>query len=429
MILRRVGVTDIPWLAIVLIALGILLSVEPYQLPGAPERSPANDWIRWVLQLPTFCAGIGIVALGRGGLERLVLTPARWLGLFCAWQLIAALFARKPAVSVVLSMGFVACVGVGLLIARRGWPNARGILTVVLAVVTVASLLLVAVGQGGFLRTQGIMGHPNAFGGAMSLAVVIFARQLLLGRNWAAPLWLSAFALLYLSDSRTALAAAMLGCFVLLGDVWPKGALSGAFGFMVTAIILFTQTSVFGTGESLSRSGDAAELATLTGRTEIWNIAVPAIVENPIVGYGPGSTTELFAEIKPDDVLGTFEINHAHNLWLQLGLIGGVPSMLLVTFAFVGYLIRTRHVRLWDRDAIVLCLAIFGISEPVFSAEPNIFLVIAAATLGSVGVAVSDGTRRGSVVDVQAWSSGDGEQDTLELISTTGSSSRERETS
>lgn len=183
------------------------------------------------------------------------------------------------------------------------------------------------------------------------------------------------------------MAGAALALLVRLSEFLPRVTVPLVVGSLLTVGILVTQTSLLDSStETLSRSGNETELTTLTGRTDIWDISLGAIATQPVTGYGPGSTTDLFKEIKPEGVLGTFEINHAHNLWLQLGLIGGLPSIGFVTFALIGYAIQTRGNRVRDRDAIVLAIAVFGISEPVISAEPNIFLVILAAAVASVGV-------------------------------------------
>ncbi len=69
--------------------------------------------------------------------------------------------------------------------------------------------------------------------------------------------------------------------------------------------------------------------ATLTGRTEIWRIAIRVIEQKPVLGYGYGT-----------DVLKNFITwRHAHNgfiaMALQFGLVGGI--LLLVFLAQTGW--------------------------------------------------------------------------------------------
>ncbi len=387
MILPRFGITDRGWLVGILLIVLVVASIEPFEIPGAPPKGPENDIFRWFLQIPAFLGGIGLLMTHRGWASRLVASPARWLGAFVGWQLLVAPVAFKPLAATVLSMGFLAYVGVGaLLVSKQGWEGARGYLMLLLAFVISASAALFASGQGGSLRLNGIMSHPNHLGGACGIAMILFLAKFLRGTNWAMGFFLLSGALLYLTDSRTAMAGTAIALLVVVSNFLPRGTTLAIVGLVFTLAILVTQTDLLTSStESLSRSGNETELATLTGRTDIWDISVGAIADEPVIGYGPGSTTDLFKEIKPEGVLGSFEINHAHNLWLQLGLIGGLPSMIFVTFAFAAYVISTRGERILDRDAVVLAIAVFGISEPVISAEPNIFIVALAAATASVG--------------------------------------------
>ena len=388
MILSRFGIEERGWLLGIVLVVLIIASIEPFEIPGAPPAGPENDIFRWFVQIPAFLAAIGLMMLRPAWFSRLMVSPAKWLGAFAVWQLGVAAFGLKPLASTVFSLGFTAYIGLGVVLVHRGgWERARGYLGFTLAFIMVASALLFLTGQSGGLRLNGIMSHPNHLGGAMGIALIVFLDRFLKGANWALLFFFLAGGLLFLTDSRTAMAGAALALLVRLSEFLPRIAVPAVLGLLLTVGILVTQTSLLDSStETLSRSGNETELTTLTGRTDIWDISVGAIATQPVVGYGPGSTTDLFKEIKPEGVLGTFEINHAHNLWLQLGLIGGLPSIGFVTFAFLGYAIQTRGNRVRDRDAIVLAIAVFGISEPVISAEPNIFLVTLAAAVASVGV-------------------------------------------
>jgi hypothetical protein len=57
-----------------------------------------------------------------------------------------------------------------------------------------------------------------------------------------------------------------------------------------------------------------------------------------------------------------------------------------VAMGFVDYTFRSRANRVLDRDALVLAVPVFGISEPAMSAEPNVFFMIVALAFASLGV-------------------------------------------
>ena len=389
MILRRLGVRDPGWLVVIVLLIFVIASIEPFQIPGAPPRTANSDWFRWLFQIPAFMTAIMLMAFQPKWVSRIWIGPGRWVAFFAIWQLAVSPFGMKPQVNVLLSLGYAAFAGAGAAVAANGgWPRMRAYLSVTMVFVILASAALLVTGQAGGIqgRTQGIMGHPNHLGGACAIALVLFVYQFRKGENWMIGMIILTGGLLLLTDSRTALVGAVLAVAVSLNDLMPRWVLPTALGIGVTLIVLFTQTDLLAeSAGSIARSGDSEELTTLTGRTEIWDLSLEAIAAEPIYGYGPGSSTDLFAEIKPDGVLGSFEINHAHNLWLQLGLIGGIPALVFVLYGLIAYVVASLGDRVWERDAIVLAIVIFGISEPVFSAEPNIFLLIFSACLVSVG--------------------------------------------
>lgn len=389
MIVRRLGVRDPAWLAAIVLVVVTIAAIEPFQIPGAPARVPANDWFRWVIQIPGFMVALMLMMFQPQWIFRMWTSPARWVAAFALWQILVAPFGLKPQVNVLLSLGYVAYVGVGVtLVANRGWARIRSYLSVVMMFVVLSSVALWVLGMGNADsgRLEGIMGHPNHLGGACAIAMVLWAYQFRHGQFWTAGLMVVTSGLIVLTDSRTAMIGAALAVAIAMRDLVPRWVLPAGIGAVVVLATLFTQTDVLTErASSISRSGDAEELTTLTNRTVIWDISLVGIGAEPIHGYGPGSSTELFAEITPEDAFGDFEINHAHNLWLQLGLIGGIPSIGFIAFAFGAYALRSGSPRVLERDGIVVAIFVYGITEPVFASEPNVFLLVLAACLASVG--------------------------------------------
>ena len=67
-----------------------------------------------------------------------------------------------------------------------------------------------------------------------------------------------------------------------------------------------------------------------SSRLYAWEVSIKGILEHPLVGFGPGNYTIFFehnAFPNPAAQIGIFD--DAHNLFLQLGVAGGLPLLLL----------------------------------------------------------------------------------------------------
>jgi O-antigen ligase len=79
-----------------------------------------------------------------------------------------------------------------------------------------------------------------------------------------------------------------------------------------------------------TKTGDVSEVTTVTGRTEIWAMAITLIKQSPIVGHGSGSLAPMLESLSGN----ARNVGHAHNILLsptaQLGLPGGFIILLLL---------------------------------------------------------------------------------------------------
>ena len=119
--------------------------------------------------------------------------------------------------------------------------------------------------------------------------------------------------------------------------------------------------------DGASRSSDASEILTLTGRTELWGFVWSKILEAPFLGHGFGAADAVLSREwwgPPDSSVG------AHNTWLQsllmLGVVGTIP---FVTFHQV-------LIRRWFAQPTTLTrlltpyLLIHGMTEVEIAAHP-----------------------------------------------------------
>ncbi|MEX5237807.1 O-antigen ligase family protein [Kocuria arenosa] len=97
--------------------------------------------------------------------------------------------------------------------------------------------------------------------------------------------------------------------------------------------------------------GDVASLSTLTGRTEIWALALSMVEERPVVGWG-------FAALYRHDYSGgrfldLVEGTNAHNVWLQAVVETGVIGMMTLAGVLWGA-IRVARVTAPSADKTLL---------------------------------------------------------------------------
>jgi hypothetical protein len=141
--------------------------------------------------------------------------------------------------------------------------------------------------------------------------------------NVAIPL-AGAFALAaYLAWSRTAILAGVFGVAVLFLD-YLRGRVGVSAIAMIALLGVVGVTAIYATGredqfvgkvlEKVSKSGDAEEITSGTGRSEIWAKAVSLILERPVIGHGFNAAPILMLEYS----------QATHNAVLHAALAGGV---------------------------------------------------------------------------------------------------------
>ena len=327
--------------------------------------------------------------------------PMLYLLIFFGWLCVTSLYSPEPAKALFMVSTLLSVFLVYLAFAEeRGLPALFDrliqvqtvflALSIVLyfAVPSVSHMLLWDGSVGG--RMTGIGGHPNQTGVLASfLIVAIYARcdSGNLSRAFKAVAIIVALVTLVLTQSRTSLIAAGVGCmaFFLLKNRWhaaliPLLVCLGAVAFLV--ISLDNQIlAVF------ARSGDAEELLTGTGRSFIWELSWSLIKRAPILGYGFNSTYSMFmdeAYLLTGDV-GIYIFPHSHNLVLQLLLYGGVIALVFFLFPILSIIasaIKARDPRI---AALLACYLSFTMTEPggFFQYADNMIAMLALTVVAA----------------------------------------------
>ncbi len=142
-------------------------------------------------------------------------------------------------------------------------------------------------------RLEGFSGHPNALGqqAAVLCLLVVAARRVgVIGRSAFLVSLAIGLGALLASRSRFALAAFLASwAFVALrGRLAGRAVIAGAVvlglvaGFLAVILPLSEIDGLFG---GMSRTGNASEILTLTGRTDLWAAASELVSRAPLFGW------------------------------------------------------------------------------------------------------------------------------------------------
>lgn len=241
---------------------------------------------------------------------------------------------------------------------------------------------LVPSGYIGAERLQGLSGHPNVLGEQMAVMITLAAicrRQGFINR-WTFVICIGlGLLILEATGSRTMLAAAFLAWLIVA--LRQKGMLKIVAIGVASLAAAFTFVLAMGMDpippvllSSFSRSGSTWELITLTGRTELWTIALELLGERPFLGWGFNGTEALFVANVGRAFYG--DPVNAHSLYMQtlvsLGIIGSLPLFALLVLFLVRAVVDPDPAR----DHIMLLVLIIGIAEVAIAATPSALTLV-----------------------------------------------------
>ena len=135
------------------------------------------------------------------------------------------------------------------------------------------------------------------------------------------------------SLSRTSLIATVFGLAIAYRSVFFKAeylqryivaAMVGIFALMVVSTQVDLGAKLKEKMAIVSKSGDADELTSATGRSEIWAYTIRLLAERPIVGYG-AATSKYYLER-----YSRYTHNMILNVAFSTGIIGGFACLMMV---------------------------------------------------------------------------------------------------
>lgn len=293
---------------------------------------------------------------------------------------ISALWSLEPVRSARLGLWLVSTTLIGVcigysqapksLMAIVAWTFAFGLAASMVAVLGFPDIGLQSRASGRVLLAEmdiglwkGIFSHKNEMGAVASAALIFFTIAALhnrLPRFLAIFMVLLSSAIIIMSGSATAFAISALSLFIIAVLAFSKS-LKFMYPTLIIAVVLTLPAWFWFSAhldvvtESLSRD------TTMTGRTVIWEDALAAIEEAPLLGHGyraiwVKNPSTWFPHLPTTQVVGS-----AHNGYLQIAATLGVPAALIAGVFVIGIAARSFDVYVRTGSAFVLFCFVYTV--------------------------------------------------------------------
>jgi exopolysaccharide production protein ExoQ len=334
--------------------------------------------------LPTaFFLGIGILRTSAEAMGRVRFDP--FLILFFVWCVASLIWSIDRTQSAQqLFREFSRVISMTVATSILGYHRTRRTLRAIILVCIAASLAWwVIFPTASFVPLFGdtetglrvFFANKNTLAKVALLSILFLVSEKSLGRKrlfWVA----GAVLLLRFTTATTALFSAILGVAIFAVIVASerldrRGRTLSRILTLLFGLLLFAIASVTSVTSLVSATGKDA---TLTGRTEIWKVALPFAQEKLATGYGFGAIWEADNGPGPEinRQVGDFLVVDAHNSYLEQVLqVGAVGSFLMAGWVLStlrrasAAMVRKSNDAAWILGSIA-ALTLLGISDAVF---------------------------------------------------------------
>ncbi len=256
--------------------------------------------------------------------------------------------------------------------------------------------------------------HANQLAGTL-LSFMLLPLSLLIGRAWqkekAAPKWglllLTAILgiLLLLTQSRSGWIGGY-GSLVALLTMWQFALPPGQprrrlqMLLLLTVVALFAGLLLIGPQRLQTIWQDPAQqtalgsLETINFRFEVWRWAVMAIGDFPFTGTGLGTFRQVAFRLYPIAISPSYDIAHAHNIFLQVALDVGLPGLIVygsflllaggITWQVMRQCAALRPAAIGLMSGII-ALHLYGLTDALaIGAKPGLLFWLALGLLTSL---------------------------------------------
>ncbi len=305
--------------------------------------------------------------------------PVFWLVIIIALYFVAALFSITKVISFVSAVSMVAILlmTVTALVQIGIMPVLNAIFAgmaffnifswIVYFVWPEIGVLEEPLPEGKFAYRMSGLAHANTLGQYTGLTVVLGTIMYFTYQK-RSPLRIGlifiALAALVNSLSRTSLVATVFALAIAYRQVFLKreyftgyilAILVGAIAIMAISTQVDIGAKIKEKMTLVSKSGDADELTTATGRAEIWAYTVKLIKKRPLIGYGAATSKYYLADYSQ------YTHNMVLNVAFSTGIIGGF-AMLMMILGRIRAMMTVSHPL---ADGILVFIIINGLFENV----------------------------------------------------------------
>ena len=274
--------------------------------------------------------------------------PVFWMVIIIAFYFVAApfsitkeiSFASAVAMVAILLMTVTALVQIGVMPVLNAVFAGMAFFNIFSWIVYFAlpeiGVLAEPLPEGKFAYRMSGLAHANTLGQYTGLTVVLGTVMFITYKR-RGPLHIGliliALGALVNSLSRTSLVATVLAIGVAYRQVFLRrkyiqlyivGGFLGIFGFLLLSTQVNIGAKIKEKMTLVSKSGDADELTSATGRAEIWAYTIRLIKERPLIGYG-AATSKFYLED-----YSQYTHNMILNVAFSAGIVGGFAMLLMV---------------------------------------------------------------------------------------------------
>ncbi len=189
--------------------------------------------------------------------------------------------------------------------------------------------------------------------------------------------------IMILTQSRSGWIGSISGLFALL-FLWavmlPRSKKRTVVRFFLTLSIMLALFGAIQIGseniqnlwEEPAQETAVGNLVSINFRKEVWQWALAGTTDFPFTGMGLGTFRQVARRLYPLNVSPTYDIAHAHNIFLQVTLDLGIPGLiaymaLLITAVFTGWQTARQNERLrpfaFGLLAGIAALHIYGLTD------------------------------------------------------------------
>ncbi len=308
------------------------VSVNPFEnLQSPPANAAALN------QVTGFLLTIALlIYAAANGLTSMVLRPRSLILLLFGWLAMTSLMSVEPLVALrrLFFTGLIcACASLLLVLpkSREQFTRLVGLSALVILGASYLGVLLIP-GQARLHQIVGLMHGP-----AMVILCFfgLYVMRTSTGAARGAIVVLS-LVFLWMTNGKTALG--MFPLVLVLAFFLVRTPVFGAL--LLGATLAATSTITLGSALSPEIHKFIADLGfdpTFTARTDIWSLALKAVEEQPVFGYGFGSFwgSDMLLNSADADDTWAVEASHAHNGFIEALLSGGVPAFVLTVLWLV----------------------------------------------------------------------------------------------